>query len=156
MAIEIERKFLVKDDRWRSLATGVVYRQGYITASRDRTVRVRVAGDRGFLTIKGKSVGLSRAEFEYAIPLEDAMTLLDTLCEPPLIEKVRYRLEYSGLIWEIDEFGGENAGLILAEVELSDANQAIAIPDWIGEEVSHDPRYFNANLTKHPYCQWKQ
>jgi len=156
MAIEIERKFLVKDDRWRSLATGVVYRQGYITASRDRTVRVRVAGDRGFLTIKGKSVGLSRAEFEYAIPLEDAMTLLDTLCEPPLIEKVRYRLEYSGLIWEIDEFGGENAGLILAEVELSDANQAIAIPDWIGEEVSHDPRYFNANLTKHPYCQWRQ
>jgi CYTH domain-containing protein len=117
-------------------------------------VRVRIVGDRGFLTIKGPTEGNSRAEFEYPIPLEDARTLLDNLCDPPLIEKIRYQIKVGGLVWEIDEFSGENQGLIVAEVELTDENQAIALPDWVGREVSDDPRYFNVNLVRNPYCNW--
>jgi len=154
MPTEIERKFLLKSDRWRSLATGIAYRQGYITASAKRTVRVRVVGDQGYLTIKGETTGIARAEYEYGIPVQDALEMLHSLCDPPLIEKLRYRIEWEGLVWEVDEFEGENRGLILAEVELVDAQQAIALPDWIGKEVSDDPRYFNANLAKHPFCQW--
>jgi CYTH domain-containing protein len=155
MAIEIERKFLVKGNRWRELAIGSRYRQGYI-ASGTKTVRIRVVGNQGYLTIKGPTTGIARAEYEYEIPVADALEMLQTLCEPPLIEKTRYKVEWSGLLWEIDEFEGENQGLILAEIELADANQAIALPDWIGEEVSHDSRYFNANLTKHPFSQWSK
>jgi CYTH domain-containing protein len=117
-------------------------------------VRVRIAGDRGFITIKGKTEQISRPEFEYPIPLNDASELLETLCLRPLIEKTRYRLERQGVLWEIDEFRGDNQGLLLAEVELTDPNQVLNLPDWIGEDVSHDSRYYNANLIKYPYAQW--
>ncbi|MBW4419213.1 MAG: CYTH domain-containing protein [Myxacorys californica WJT36-NPBG1] len=152
--MEIERKFLVSNDDWRTLATGTLYRQGYIPTTDQRTVRVRIAGQQGFLTIKGKTQGISRSEFEYEIPLEDAAQLLDTLCDPPLIEKHRYRIPLDGLVWEVDEFLGENAGLIVAEVELADEAQAIALPSWIGQEVSSDLRYYNSNLAKHPFRHW--
>ncbi len=154
MATEIERKFLIKDDSWRSLAAGTLYRQGYVVLGTGKTVRVRVAGSQGYLTLKGPSVNLSRSEFEYAIPLEDAMIMLDTLCEQPLIEKTRYKIPHAGLVWEVDEFAGENQGLILAEVELTAVDQAIALPPWVGEEVSQDGRYFNSYLVKHPFSQW--
>lgn len=154
MGVEIERKFLVKGDGWRELATGTLYRQGYIPTAPSRTVRIRIAGDRGFITIKGDTQGISRSEFEYEIPLDDAMQLLDTLCEPPLIEKYRHKIHLNGLVWEVDEFLGINQGLIVAEVELHDSNQAIDLPQWIGEDVSHDLRYYNANLAKHPFTQW--
>jgi adenylate cyclase len=155
MATETERKFLVKSDNWRNLAPGILYRQGYIASSEARTVRIRVAGDLGYITIKGVSVGISRSEFEYAIPVEDAMEMLDTLCDRPLIEKYRHKIAIGPLVWEVDEFLGENQGLIMAEVELSDAQQEITLPEWIGTEVSGDPRYFNANLAKHPFSKWK-
>jgi len=153
MPTEIERKFLVKGDDWRNLGVGTRYCQGYI-ATGARTVRVRVVGDRGFITIKGPTSGIARAEYEYPIPVEDALEMLQTLCDPPLIQKIRHRVDWGGLVWEIDEFEGENQGLILAEVELTDANQAIVFPDWIGEEVSNDPRYYNSNLGRHPFSKW--
>ena len=154
MAKEIERKYLVVDDAWRSRAVGTVFRQGYLSTVKERTVRVRVAGDRGYLTIKGITVGAVRSEFEYEIPRADADQMLDELCEQPLIEKTRYEIEAGELTWEIDEFAGVNEGLIVAEVELEDEAQGIALPDWVGMEVSHDPRYFNANLIAHPFSEW--
>jgi adenylate cyclase len=154
MAVEIERKFLVNGEQWRSLATGTLYRQGYIASGIGRTVRVRVAGERSYLTIKGASEGIARAEFEYEIPIADALEMLATLCDRPLIEKTRYRIPWNGLLWEVDEFIGENQGLILAEVELTDPDQPVSIPEWIGQEVSGDPRYFNSNLAKHPFQSW--
>lgn len=154
MGTEIERKFLVVGENWRGLAVGAVYRQGYIAAEQGKTVRVRVIGEQGYLTIKGPSVGTTRAEFEYPIPQEDAQYMLDNLCNTALIEKTRYKINHQGLVWEVDEFVGENQGLILAEVELEQENQEISLPDWIGEEVSHDLRYFNSNLAKHPYRHW--
>lgn len=154
MPTEIERKFLVKGDRWRSLGEGKPYCQGYITADSDRSVRVRIAGDEGFLTIKGKTIGSARSEYEYAIPVDHAREMLQTLCAPPLVQKTRYRVEWEGLVWEIDEFEAENQGLIMAEVELAEANQTIVFPDWIGEEVTFDPRYYNSNLAKHPFSHW--
>lgn len=154
MPTEIERKFLVKGTTWKKGASGELYRQGYLVADKERTVRVRVAGEEGFLTIKGPSKGLSRAEYEYPIPARDASEMLDTLCPKPLIEKYRYRLEHAGLLWEVDEFLGENRGLTLAEVELADEDQRISLPDWAGEDVSHDPRYYNANLARHPFSKW--
>lgn len=154
MGLEIERKFLVKGDRWRSLATATPYRQGYIVATKERVVRVRIAGDQGYLTIKGESVGSRRAEYEYSIPVTDAAELLDTLCDRPQIEKVRYRLAIGDLVWEIDEFHGENAGLIMAEVELPREDYPVQLPDWIDAEVTQDSRYYNAYLSKHPYSTW--
>ncbi len=154
MPTEIERKFLVKDDRWRSLGQGKPYWQGYLTTSPERSVRVRIAGDKGFLTIKGKTVGATRSEYEYAIPVDHAREMLQNLCVPPLVQKTRYRVEWEGLLWEIDEFEAENKGLIMAEVELTDANQTVILPDWIGEEVTHDSRYYNSNLAQHPFSQW--
>ncbi|PIE90899.1 MAG: adenylate cyclase [Acidobacteria bacterium] len=153
MGKEIERKFLVKSDTWRELARGVHYCQGYLSSVKERTVRVRTIEDKGFLTIKGISTGISRLEYEYPIPVEDARALLN-ICEKPLIEKSRYKIEHGGLVWEVDEFYGDNAGLILAEVELESEDQAYEKPDWIGEEVSSDPRYYNANLIKEPYTSW--
>jgi CYTH domain-containing protein len=155
MGIEIERKFLVKDDFWRSLAVGKLYRQGYIpTQDGLTTVRVRVVGNQGYLTIKGKAEGISRGEFEYPIPLAEATIMLETFCQKPLIEKVRHRIFLDNLTWEVDEFLGDNQGLIMAEVELEQENQAITIPDWIGEEVTGDNRYYNVNLQKFPYKMW--
>jgi len=153
MAKEIERKFLVNGDSWRQLAEGSLYRQGYI-ASQGATVRVRIAGNQGYLTIKGPTVNFSRSEFEYPIPLADAQEMLDTLCDRPLIEKTRYKIEWAGLVWEVDEFAGANQGLIIAEVELTDEAQQIEIPEWIGTEVTGDSRYFNSYLVKHPFSEW--
>lgn len=157
MATEIERKFLIADAGWKQAAAtgGVSYRQGYLSASVERTVRVRVAGDKGFITVKGRSSGISRAEFEYEIPLADAQTMLDTLCLKPLIEKLRYQVEFAGHLWEIDEFLGDNEGLVVAEVELRDAAESVQLPSWAGREVSDDPRYFNSNLISHPYRMWQ-
>ena len=154
MAQEIERKFLVNGDAWRALASGTRYRQGYLSTVKERTVRVRTIDDQGFLTIKGVTVGARRAEYEYPIPVQDANEMLDGLCERPLIEKTRYKIKHAGLIWEVDEFAGENQGLIIAEVELSDEAQALELPEWVGAEVTDDPRYYNANLIAHPYRTW--
>lgn len=154
MGVEIERKFLVRDLRWKSLAPGVLLRQGYLSSDPDRVVRVRIEGDLALLTIKGRNVGAARGEWEYPIPLFDAQTFLDALCERPIIEKIRYRIPWHGLVWEVDEFLGENAGLVVAEVELHTVDQVFDRPDWVGEEVTHDARYFNANLLRHPYRKW--
>lgn len=154
MATEIERKFLVKGDNWRSQGIGQRYKQGYIPTQDQTTVRVRIAGDRGYLTIKGKNQGMARAEFEYAIPLQDAEIMLETLCHRPLIEKMRYRIPQSDLVWEVDEFSGENSGLIIAEIELQHENQMFTLPDWIGQEVTEDPKYYNSNLVNYPYQDW--
>ncbi len=154
MAKEIERKFLVVGDSWRRLAEGTRYRQGYLSTVKERTVRVRTIGATGFLTVKGLTVGATRVEYEYEIPASDAEAMLDNLCEQPIIEKVRYRIPLDGLVWEIDEFEGVNRGLIVAEVELTSEAQAVARPDWIGDEIADDPRYFNSNLIAHPYTKW--
>jgi len=154
MGREIERKFLVKIEEWQPKSKGNLYLQGYLSTVKERVVRVRVIGDKGFLTVKGMTERFSRPEFEYEIPVRDAHQMLDTLCELPLIEKNRYREEHKGMIWEIDVFLGDNKGLVLAEVELESATQQFTLPSWIGEEVSEDPRYFNANLMKNPFRQW--
>ena len=155
MGIEIERKFLVVGDGWREQAVGVPYCQGYIRTEGQSTVRVRIAGETGYLTLKGPTTGLSRLEFEYEIPLTDADQLLRELCDRPLIEKIRHRIDYQGMSWEIDEFSGDNTGLILAEVELEAPDQVIEYPPWIGQDVSHDSRYFNAALAQAPFSSWK-
>lgn len=152
MALEIERKFLVTEGAWQQ-APGVLYRQGYLNRDKTRTVRVRVAGEAAFLTIKGVSVGATRAEFEYPIPLADAQALL-ALCDGPLIEKTRHVMTYEGTTWEVDVFAGDNAGLVVAEVELMAEGQPFARPEWLGEEVTHDARYFNSNLAAHPFTKW--
>ena len=154
MGKEIERKFLVKGDDWRSLGKPTRYRQGYLSTVKERTVRVRTIADKAYLTIKGVSKGVTRVEFEYEIPSDDARELLDNLCQRPLIEKDRYKIPYGNHIWEVDEFFGDNAGLIVAEVELEREDQALKKPQWIGREVSQDPRYFNANLIANPYLNW--
>ena len=153
MAVEIERKFLIRDERWRSeVAAQQVLKQGYLNDDPARSVRVRVAGEQAFLTIKGKGRGISRSEFEYAIPLADAESLLG-LC-PSLIEKTRYRVPQGKLVWEIDVFEGNNAGLVVAEIELPAEDAAFEQPDWLGPEVSGDNRYYNSQLSLHPYTQW--
>ncbi len=154
MGLEIERKFLLKNDDWRTLTQGKEYRQGYLSSVKERTVRIRTIEDKGFLTIKGVSQGAARAEYEYIIPVDEAKAMLDTLCEKPLIEKKRFKIPYQGLIWEVDEFFGENEGLIVAEAELVSETQTFIKPEWIGEEVTYDSRYFNANLVHHPFSKW--
>ena len=154
MSLEIERKFLVRGEGWRAHGSGIPYRQGYLSTVPERTVRVRLIRDKGYLTIKGIAVGATRAEYEYEIPAGEASEMLDNLCERPLIEKMRYRVEHQGLTWEIDVFDGDNTGLIIAEVELEEEHQAIMLPDWVGEEVTGDPRYYNANLIADPFTGW--
>jgi adenylate cyclase len=152
MGTEIERKFLVRGAAWKQ-GTGEPIAQGYLNRDKARTVRVRIKGERAYLTVKGETVGVTRSEFEYEIPVTDAQAML-AICDGPLIEKRRYVVEHAGLQWEIDEFEGESAGLIVAEVELVSETQSIELPDWVGEEVTHDPRYYNSNLSKHPYRRW--
>ena len=152
MGIEIERKFLVQGTCWKQGPPRRL-RQGYLSSEPERTVRVRVAAPDAFLTIKGRTHGASRPEFEYPIPLADAEALLD-LCQRPILEKDRYRVGHAGLVWEVDEFFGENQGLVVAEVELDDADQTVDLPPWVGNEVTDDARYFNANLIRHPYRLW--
>lgn len=155
MALEIERKFLVKSDAWREGATPTPIRQGYIFASSTKSVRVRTLDDLGFITVKTGRQGASTSEFEYEIPLTDAGELLEMACEQPIIEKTRYTRDELGHTWEIDVFKGANAGLIVAEVELEHADEPVRLPDWIGEEVTGDPRYYNSNLFQNPYHNWK-
>lgn len=154
MALETERKFLVTDNHWRN-APGTMYRQGYLNSDKKRNVRVRVIGDRGYLTVKGISKGATRVEYEYEIPKAEADAMLDDLCEKPLITKKRYKIEFKGLVWEVDEFFGDNQGLIIAELELKSEDQVFIKPEWIGDEVTGDPKYFNSNLIHRPYSKWK-
>jgi adenylate cyclase len=152
LAVEIERKFRVTGDAWRN-DSGVLYRQGYLNRDKLRTVRIRIAGSAAFLTIKGKSTGATRAEFEYPVPMDDAQALL-ALCDGPLIEKTRYIVLHAGHRWEVDEFAGDNAGLVVAELELSAEDEAFERPAWLGPEVTQDARYFNSNLATQPFCTW--
>lgn len=154
MGVEIERKFLVSGDAWRTLGAPVLLRQGYLSADPERTVRVRIEGEQGVLTIKSKSEGASRGEWEYPIPLRDAEELLDRLCERPLVEKYRRRIDFQGFTWEVDEFLGENAGLVVAEIELPAEDTVFDLPDWIGNEVTGEPRYYNSSLIRLPYSKW--
>jgi adenylate cyclase len=155
MGIEIEHKFLIRDERWRQLVErSVRMRQGYLTSDVRCSVRVRVAGGQGFLNIKSGTLGIQRSEYEYPIPLAEAEEILDTLCEKPLLEKTRHFVRSGGRVWEIDEFAGDNTGLIVAEVELSHLDELFARPDWLGEDVSHDIRYYNSQLARHPYSTW--
>jgi adenylate cyclase len=154
VGVEIERKFLVCNDTWRDGQSGTTYRQGYLCTSATLTARVRIAGTQGWLTLKGPVSGLSRLEYEYPIPMDEAAEMLARLCQTPLIEKIRYRVPYSGLIWEIDQFSGENAGLVVAEVELTREDQLVVLPPWVGRELTGDPRYYNACLAIQPYSRW--
>ena len=153
MGKEIERKFLVKEERWRPKEEGVRIAQGYLSTVPERTVRVRIKGRQGYLTVKGKNEGISRKEFEYEIPLEDAEELLK-LSESAILEKRRYREMVEGHIWEVDVFSGDNEGLFLAEIELQYENESFKKPEWLGEEVSEDSRYYNSNLSRQPYRKW--
>jgi CYTH domain-containing protein len=152
MGIEIERKFLVVGNGWRQ-GEGTRYSQGYLNRDAQRTVRVRIAGEHAFLTVKGISKGATRSEFEYAIPIDDARQLLE-LADGPVIEKVRRIVEHEGSRWEVDEFFGDNAGLVVAELELESEAQAFERPQWLGREVTGDSRYYNSNLAAHPYKDW--
>ena len=153
MGQEIERKFLVRGDAWRT-ENGIIIRQGYLHNEVDSNVRVRAKGKHAYLTIKGATVGITRLEFEYEIPLADANQMLDELCQKPLIEKIRHNVQMGRFTWEVDEFLGENAGLVVAEIELDDEKQGFPRPDWVGKEVTDDARYLNANLVKNPYSNW--
>lgn len=154
MGIEIERKFLVADRHVLDGSTGTRYTQGYLSVDPERTVRVRRAGERAFLTVKGRTHGALRAEFEYEIPVADAEPLL-AICAGAVIDKVRHRIEQDGLVWEIDVFGGTNDGLVVAEVELPSEDSPLEPPAWIGAEVTEDPRYYNANLVAAPFTSWR-
>ena len=158
MAAEIERKYLVRDSSFLADHQGTLYRQGYLSSSPEdlTVVRIRTVGPKAYLTIKSATTGIVRTEYEYEIPSADAAELLDTLCRPPLIEKTRYQINHAGHTWEIDLFAGDNQGLIVAEIELEDESQTFAPPPWLGDEVSHDPRYFNFNLAQNPYKNWKE
>ena len=156
MAIEIERKFLVKDLSWKRGIEGQRLRQGYLSLEPARTLRVRVADDWAWLTIKGVREGLSRLEFEYDIPVADGIALLEQLCHQPVIDKTRYRVSHDRHVWEIDEFHGANQGLVVAEIELESENESFEKPPWLGREVSDDRRYANSSLVQHPYSQWEK
>ena len=154
MGVEIERKFLLAGDGWRALGQPVLLRQGYLSSDPERVVRVRVEGDHACITIKGRSSGATRGEWEYPIPLADANELLERLCQQPIVEKYRSKIEFAGNVWEVDEFVGVNQGLVLAEIELQAEDQAFDKPDWIGADVTDDKRYYNSNLVRHPYSSW--
>jgi adenylate cyclase len=155
MATEIERKFLVNGDSWRDAVESQEHvMQGYLANGENTTVRVRVKDAAAFLTIKGMMRGISRAEYEYSIPVADAEAMLKDLAVSPPIEKTRYRVRFGAHLWELDVFAGENAGLIMAELELASEDESFELPDWAGEEVSDDLRYYNVNLSRHPYQRW--
>jgi adenylate cyclase len=153
MATEIERKYLVTGDQWRDGAVGSQFRQGYLARDPGRSVRVRIAADEAWLNIKGATKGISRQEFEYRIPLDDALALLALSVDPP-IEKTRYLIKHEGHLWEVDEFHGANDGLLVAEIELESESNEFPLPPWVGDEVSGDPRYCNACLSKRPFRTW--
>lgn len=153
MASEIERKFLVTGDTWNDGSSGVRIAQGYLSLDPDRSVRVRLAGDEAWLTIKGRAEGITRAEFEYPIPPQDARALLE-MCLPSVIDKTRHRIPFAGHVWEIDVFHGANDGLVIAEVELADESVIIDPPPWVGADVSSDFRYYNTSLATCPFGKW--
>jgi adenylate cyclase len=154
MAIEIERKFLVTDRDWGSLAPGVTIRQGYLPSRDDTVTRVRIVGDKGFLTLKGPDRGAGRPEFEFSIPPQQARQILLELCEKPIIEKTRHRIDYGNRTWEIDVFHSDNEGLVVAEIELTSKDEKVDLPPWVRKEVTDDQRYYNVNLVKAPYRSW--
>jgi len=156
MPREIERKFLLRNNDWKGTATGKKYRQGYLSNRPECTVRVRTVGDRAFLAIKGATVGATRLEYEYEIPVGEAQEMLQRLCLPSIIEKTRYVVPHADHTWEIDEFQGENRGLLLAEIELESEDEIFEVPGWIGAEVTEDPRYYNASLAAYPFQKWRE
>lgn len=156
MAREIERKFLVRHDGWKSgVSHQVHYRQGYLASDGRVSIRVRVSDAQAHLNIKSATLGVERLEYEYPIPLDEAHELLDRLADGPLIEKTRYEVPLGAHTWEIDVFEGDNQGLVVAEIELSSPDEAFEHPDWLGDEVSHDPRYYNVCLVRYPYRDWQ-
>lgn len=155
MALEIERKFLVINDKWKdSVVSQSVIKQGYLATTERASVRVRVDGDQANINIKGSTKGIRRREYEYPIPLEEAQALLDHLVTGAAIDKVRYKVRCGNHIWDLDLFHGANQGLVVAEVELSHEDEDFVMPDWAGDEVSLDTRYYNATLVQHPFCDW--
>ena len=150
MGIEIERKFLLVGNGWKNQTVGNTIRQGYLSSDHARVVRIRIVNDEAFITIKSSTNGIFRNEWEYPIPIRDAEDMLENLCLRPLIEKKRYCVTYEGMTWEIDEFFGENEGLLIAEIELESENQIFSKPKWVGKEVTDDPRYYNTNLMRNP------
>ena len=156
MGIEIERKFLVCNDSWRDHADkGTPYEQGYLCGTGDCSIRVRIEGDQARLNIKSATLGIRRQEFEYPIPVDEARELLDSFC-PCTVCKTRYFVEHAGKTWEVDVFEQDNAGLVVAEIELDDEDEQLSLPDWAGQEVSADTRYYNTELAKHPYRTWRK
>jgi len=156
MATEIERKFLVRNEGWRAhVSSGIFYRQGYMASTTTCSMRVRCGGGQGFINLKSATLGITRKEYDYPIPEQDANEMLDLFCEGPLIEKTRYLVEHAGHVWEVDVFTGDNEGLVVAEIELDAVDESFALPDWAGEEVSHDPRYYNVCLVKNPFKNWR-
>ncbi|PIE00399.1 MAG: adenylate cyclase [Thiothrix nivea] len=157
MATEIEHKFLLANEGWRQqIIRSVAYRQGYLSNNKSASVRIRIAGDTANINIKGMTIGVQRSEYEYPVPLADANEMLDQLCLRPLIEKVRHFVEYGGKIWEIDEFGGDNAGLVVAEVELEAVGEDFELPHWAGDDISGIERYYNVALIHYPFSQWTE
>ncbi len=155
MATETERKFLVKKDLWQKAEKPIpdFYRQGYLYSDVSKTIRIRITSSKAYLTIKGKTTGASRPEFEYEIPKEDAAEMLDQMAESRL-EKYRYKINFEGNVWEVDDFKGENEGLLMAEIELDSETETFVLPPWAGEEVTQDNRYFNSYLAQHPFSKW--
>ena len=153
--IEIERKYLVVNEHYKS-GTPIRISQGYICSEEDRVVRVRIKGDKAYITIKNATIGFARNEYEYESPIADAESMLSNTCQQPIIDKTRYVLEHNGFIWEVDEFHGDNAGLVVAEIELKDKNTKFDLPDFVGKEVTGDARYYNACLFKNPYKIWNK
>lgn len=155
MPVEIERKFLLKNDNWRQhIERSARIRQGYLGAIAKASVRIRIEGDQANINIKSAELAMRRMEYEYSIPLDEANEMLDKLCEHPQIDKLRHIVKHGKHVWEIDEFFGDNVGLVVAEIELGDEVEMFDIPSWVGEEVTQDPRYYNVNLVKHPFKNW--
>ena len=156
MGLEIERKFLLKNNSWKKEIKETIFiRQGYLNSKVERTVRIRIQGEQGVLTIKGKNQNVTRKEFEYQIPLDDALHLI-SMCEKPIIEKTRFLISSNRCTWEIDVFNGENKGLVIAEIELSSEKESFDIPNWLGKEVSSESKYYNSSLITNPYSKWKK
>lgn len=155
MAKEIERKYLPCSSDWQGLARGELLVQGYLAANADCAIRVRIAGTSAWLGIKGKTCGATRSEFEYPIPLADAGAMLEELAQKPVIEKTRYKIPFAGKVWEVDEFHGENQGLVIIEVELEDEQESVQKPHWVGQEVTGEAAYYNAALVSNPFSRWK-
>ena len=156
MGLEIERKFLLKNNSWKKEIKETIFiRQGYLNSKVERTVRIRIQGEQGVLTIKGKNQNVTRKEFEYQIPLDDALHLI-SMCEKPVIEKTRFLISSNRCTWEIDVFDGENKGLVIAEIELSSEEESFDIPNWLGKEVSSESKYYNSSLITNPYSKWKK